>query len=70
LKSYRIYIVGPDGKYVGLPKFVECADDEEALAHAFQPINKTGIAVEIWEAARIVAWLPRLPTAKGSKKGR
>ncbi len=64
--SYRIYTVGFDGKYAGLPKMVECTDDKEAVAKAMQTTE--GIAVEIWEAARIVARLPRWPAGKDSKK--
>jgi hypothetical protein len=65
-KSYRIYVVGSDGKYLGLPRFVNCFDDEEAVATIIQPIK--GIAVEIWEAARIVARLPLRRAAGDSKR--
>jgi hypothetical protein len=68
LKTYHLYTVGFDGKYAGLSRIVECADDREAVAKAMQTTD--GIAVEIWEAKKIVARLPRWPTARDSKKNR
>ena len=68
LKTYRFYTVGADGKYAGLPKFVDCSGDREAVSRAAQKID--GIAVEIWEASRLVALLPQRGAAGDSKKAR
>ena len=56
-KPYRIYTIGSDGKFAGVPKLIECSDDEEAVAKAMQVVD--GHDVEIWEAMRLVARLPR-----------
>ncbi len=56
-QSYRIYTVGPDGKFEGVPKVIECADDDEAIAMGMQAID--GHDIEIWDTTRLVARLPR-----------
>jgi hypothetical protein len=56
-KPYRIYAVGADGKFAGVPRVTECADDEEAVAKAMRSAD--GYDLEIWEARRLVARLPR-----------
>jgi len=78
-KSYRIYAVGSDGKFAGLPNEVECADDEQAVAEAMKG-NDGGHGVEIWDSTRIIARFPRnapkvwgpwrLRTAAGPNKAR
>jgi hypothetical protein len=56
-KPYRIYTIGPDGKFAGLPKVMECADDEEAVTKAMRAVD--GHDVEIWDTTRLIARLPR-----------
>jgi hypothetical protein len=58
-KPYRIYTVGSDGKFAGVPKVMECVDDEEVVAKAMQTID--GHDLEIWDTTRLVARLPRNP---------
>jgi hypothetical protein len=56
-KTYRIYTIGSDGKFAGLPKVIECADDEEAVAKTMQAVD--GHDLEIWDTTRLVARVPR-----------
>jgi hypothetical protein len=55
-RLYRIQTVGSDGQYVGIPRDMECADDEDAVAKATQAVD--GLDVELWDMLRIVARLP------------
>jgi hypothetical protein len=55
-RLYRIQTVGSDGKFAGVPKVVECADDEDAVAKATQAVD--GLDVELWDMLRLVARLP------------
>ena len=32
MSEYRIFAIGPDGRFAGEPKIVECIDDQEAIA--------------------------------------
>jgi hypothetical protein len=50
--DYRIYKISPDNHIAGPPDEVECASDQEAVAQAKQKLN--GLAVEVWQGARIV----------------
>jgi hypothetical protein len=57
-KLYRIYTIGSDGGFAGLPRIVECSDDEEAVAEAMKA-NDSGYGVEIWNSTKMVAHLPQ-----------
>ena len=56
---YRIFTVGPDQHFLGMPEIVECVDDNEAIDKAMQFAN--GLDLEIWDPRRMVARLPRSP---------
>ena len=32
MSEYRIFAIGPDGRFAGEPKIVDCIDDQEAIA--------------------------------------
>ena len=59
MPKYRIFTVGHDQHFVGVPEFVECVDDNEAVDKAMQLMN--GRDVEIWDHRRKVARLPNGP---------
>jgi hypothetical protein len=59
MPTYRVYTIGPDGKFAGVPKVIECADDEEAVAKTMQAVD--GHDLEIWNTTRLVARVPRNP---------
>jgi hypothetical protein len=54
--EYRAYTVGHDG-HLGVPRILECADDDEAIATVKGFLN--GKPVELWEGARLVVWCER-----------
>ena len=56
MPKYRIFTVGHDQHFVGVPKIVECVDDNEAVDKAMQLMN--GLDVEIWDHERMVTRLP------------
>ena len=53
---YRIYTIGKDGHFTGLPQEVECADNRKVVATAIE--MKDGLDMEIWDHKRFVARLP------------
>ena len=55
--QYRIYTVGRDGHLFGVPKEMECSNDDEAVQTAKQAVD--GFDIEVWERARLVMRLPR-----------
>jgi hypothetical protein len=57
--SYRIYIIGRGGHFLGSPDVVECGDDKEAVEKAMQLAS--GFDVEIWDHKRLVTPLPGIP---------
>jgi len=59
MPTYRIFTVEHDQHYSGMPKIVECVDDNEAVDQAMQLAN--GLDLEIWDHKRIVARLPSSP---------
>jgi hypothetical protein len=61
MPEYRIFTVGPDGRFLGVPTIVECRDDKEAIEKAMQ--LKDGLDLEIWNLKRRVALLPKNPKA-------
>ena len=52
MKSYRIYIVGADGR-LQLGHAFEARDDEAAAARA-EILAERGLAAELWEGGRLV----------------
>ena len=46
MSEYRIFAIGPDGRFAGEPKIVECIDDQEAIHKALQFID--GRDLEVW----------------------
>ena len=56
MPTYRIYIVGRDGSFLGAAEVVECVDDNEAIGTASQIAS--GLGAEIWDQKRFVAQLP------------
>jgi hypothetical protein len=56
MPKYRIFTVGRDAHFSGVPQTVECADDKEAVEKAMQLAN--GLDLEIWDHERMVARLP------------
>jgi hypothetical protein len=45
--KYRVYTVGRDGRFLGPPKEMECADDEEIVIKALRMAS--GLDLEIWD---------------------
>ncbi len=59
MPTFRIFTVGPDQHFSGMPEIVECVDDSEAVDKAMQLAN--GLDLEIWDNKRMVARVPRSP---------
>ncbi len=59
MSTYRIFTVGHDRHFSGMPKVVECVDDQGAVGKAMQLAN--GLDLEIWDNKRMVARLPSSP---------
>ncbi len=66
MKSYRIYIVDPDGR-LQLGLAFDAADDKAAGAQAASVAQK-GRMAELWEGGRLVGWVSKdgVFTAGGS----
>ena len=60
MSEYRIFAIGPDGRFAGEPKIVECIDDQEAIHKASQFID--GRDLEVWTPTRLIARLPKSST--------
>jgi hypothetical protein len=56
MPEYRIFTIGPDGHFAGVPKIAEFADDEEVVEKALRTAN--GADIEIWNLERLVVRLP------------
>lgn len=54
--AYRIYTIARDGHLFGVPKAIECSNDEEAIQTAKHALD--GRDIEVWQHARLVARLP------------
>jgi hypothetical protein len=62
MPEYRIFTIGPDGHFTGVPKF---ADDKEVVETAMRTAN--GADLEIWNLKRLVVRLPgNSPKALGA----
>ena len=55
MPKYRIFTVGHDQHFVGVPENVECVDDNEAVDKAMQLMN--GLDLEIWDHKRMITRL-------------
>jgi hypothetical protein len=62
LPGYRIYTVGRDGRFLGPPKEVEGADDQEIVAKAMRMAS--ALDLEIWDNVRLVVRLPGTPVPR------
>ena len=56
MPTYRIYIVGSDGGFLGAPEVVECVGDNDAVGTAVRIAS--GLGAEIWDQKRFVAQVP------------
>jgi hypothetical protein len=61
MADYRLYRLDKDGHVQGPPVIVNCDDDEAAMAEAKQYVD--GVAIEIWDGGRRVAFFPSGPVA-------
>jgi hypothetical protein len=62
MPEYRIFTIGPDGHFTGVPKIAEFVDDKEVVEKAMRTAN--GADIEIWNLGRLVVRLPgNLPKA-------
>jgi hypothetical protein len=55
MPEYRIFTIGPDGHFTGVPKIAEFADDKEVVEEAIRTAN--GADTEIWTKERLVVTL-------------
>ena len=62
MPEYRLYTINDDDRIAGASVVRECANDDEAAAHAQQALNGCA-AVEIWCGSRLV----RRVTASGTE---
>ena len=56
MADYRLYRLDKDGCIDGPPVIVSCDDDEKVVAQAKQYVH--GVAIEVWDGGRRVAFLP------------
>jgi hypothetical protein len=56
MPEYRIFTIGSDGHFTGVPKIAEFVDDKEVVNKAMRTAN--GSDIEIWNLARLVVRLP------------
>jgi hypothetical protein len=56
MQEYRIFTIGPDGHFAGVPKIVKFSDDNEAIEKAIPMAN--GADIEIWNLERRIMRLP------------
>jgi hypothetical protein len=57
MQDYRIFTLGPDGHFAGVPKIVKFSNDNEAIENAIPLAN--GADIEIWNLERRIMRLPR-----------
>lgn len=58
MPEYRVYMVGPDGHFIGYEPLT-CADDSEALEKAKRLAGK--YPVELWSGPTLISSLPTQP---------
>ena len=62
MREYRIFTIGSDGHFAGVPKIVKFANDDEAIEKTMPMLN--GAEIEIWNLERRIVRLPgNLPKA-------
>lgn len=59
MSTYRIFTIGEDQHFTGMPVLVDCADDNAAVDKAMQLVD--GHDLEVWDHKRMIARLPRSP---------
>jgi hypothetical protein len=52
MPSYRIYKLSHDNHIFDVPDEIECASDQDAIAHAKAKLN--GLDIEVWQGPRMV----------------
>jgi len=67
MPTYRIFTVGQDEHFVGVPEIVECVDDYEAVDKAMRLMNE--LDVEIWDHQRRVTRLTNSPQKGQARRG-
>ena len=66
MREYRIFTIGPDGHFAGVPEIVKFSNDNEAIEKALPMAN--GADIEIWNLERRIIRLPgNLPRARPVK---
>ena len=65
MREYRIFTIGPDGHFAGVPKIVTFSNDNEAIEKAIPMAN--GADIEIWNFDRRIMRLPGVPAAVPGK---
>jgi hypothetical protein len=73
IREYRIFTIGPDGHFAGVPKIVRFSNDNivrfsndnEAIEKAIPMAN--GADIEIWNLERRIMRLPGVPAAGQGK---
>ena len=65
MREYRIFTIGPDGHFAGVPKIVTFSNDNEAIEKAIPMAN--GADIEIWNLERRIMRLPGVPAAGQGK---
>lgn len=58
MAEYRLYRLDKDGHVLGPPEIITGDDDEAAIATAHQYVD--GVAVELWDRSRRVAFFPAM----------
>ena len=56
MPEYRVYKFNAAGHIFEPPKIIRSDDDQEVIVKARQLVN--GSAIEVWEAARLIVYLP------------
>jgi hypothetical protein len=65
MQEYRIFTIGPDGHFAGVPNIVKFSNDNEAIEKAIPMAN--GADIEIWNLERRIMRLPGVPAAGQGK---
>jgi hypothetical protein len=65
MREYRIFTIGPDGHFAGVPKIAKFSNDNEAIEKAISMVN--GADIEIWNLERRIMRLPGVPAAGQGK---
>jgi len=55
--DYKVYLIGDDGRSLGLPAIITCSSDQEAASKAVDLSD--GKVAELWQDMRLVAIFPK-----------